>query len=99
MTIQLPPYREQYKLSEDNKLVIARLREELQSRLKVDVSFDVYKENALIRPRPLIDHIMVEIRVGNYRCMNTISEVELDNVGGGSFFYLPDASPINSWMI
>jgi len=83
----LPPFREPYKLSDEQKFLLDRIKEELESRTKADVSFNVYKENALVYPTPKYDIINIEIRIGNWRRIHTVSEVELDITAGPSFYY------------
>ena len=75
---KLPPFREAYKLSEEQKTIINRFKEELDHRLGVGNSFDVYKENHLAYLDATFDSVFFEIRVGNWRSVQVISEVELN---------------------
>jgi hypothetical protein len=85
---KLPPFREEYKLTDDDKAIISRFKEELASRLGgVSVSIDIYKENHLAYPSVHSGTVHFEVRVGNWRRVQVISEMELDNLVSGSFFY------------
>jgi hypothetical protein len=84
---KLPPFREADKLSEDQKAIIDRFKEELDHRLGIAVTFDVYKENHLAYPGKTFDTVFFEIRVGNWKSVQAISEVELDSKLFGSFYY------------
>jgi hypothetical protein len=87
VSTKLPPFREAYKLSDEQKSIIDRFKEELDHRLSIAVTFDVYKENHLAYPDRTFDSVFFEIRVGNWRSVQVISEVELDNKLFGSFYY------------
>lgn len=83
----LPPIKEPFKLTDENKSILERFRDELQHRLGVDVSFEVYKENLLAYPSVHAATIKIELRVGHWRRISAITEVELDIRAGGSFYY------------
>jgi hypothetical protein len=83
----LPPFKEPYKLTDEHKYLLDRIKEELESRTKADVSFDVYKQNALVYPTPRYDIISIEVRIGNWRRIHQISEAELEFTAGPSFYY------------
>jgi hypothetical protein len=83
----LPPFREEYELSEQNQRVINRFKEELEHRIQIPVCIKVYKENYLAYPSLHRDLVKFEITVGNWHRVSSVSEFEIDSVVGGSFFY------------
>jgi hypothetical protein len=83
----LPPFKEPYELSENNKLIIDRFLEELKSRTGTSVAIVIYKENLLAYPSLHSDTVKFEVRIGNWHRVMSISEFELDATVGGSFYY------------
>jgi hypothetical protein len=80
--------REPYKLTEDQSRVVERFKEELAHRLDgAPVSIEIFKENLLAYPSLHADSIQFEIRIGNWRRSQIISEMELENTVSGSFYY------------
>jgi hypothetical protein len=84
--LNIPPLREPYELKESDQRILERYKEELEYRLKTNITFDIYTENFLIHPTPYSNHIVVEVKAGNWKKINTISQAELD-VGQGEVFY------------
>lgn len=84
---KLPPLRQEYKLTDDNKLIVKRFVEELEHRLGVQVGIEAFKENFLAYPSIGGDTVCLEVRVGNWRSVQMISEMELDTRVSGSFYY------------
>lgn len=88
LSAKLPPLREPYKLSEDQSRVVERFKEELVHRLGgISVAIEIFKEHLLAYPSLHGDTIHFEVRVGNWRRVQVISEMELENTISGSFYY------------
>lgn len=81
----IPPFREDYELSELDRKTVDRIREELDHRIGVDVSIDVYTQTPLVHPVPSLSLVYVELKVGNWKRIHTISQAEL--ICDGVFFY------------
>jgi hypothetical protein len=73
----LPPFREDYKLTDDQKVLIERFRKELAARLHTKVSIEPFVENYLAYPIPRERIIHLEIHAGNYNKIATISAYEI----------------------
>lgn len=85
--IVLPPLKEDFVLNENQQAILDRFKEELEHRIRMNVSFKVWKENLLAYPSINPDLIYFEIRVGNWRREQVISSMEMEVGIGGSFFY------------
>lgn len=79
---KLPDYKTPFQLSEEQTVMVNRLKEELADRVGIPVSIAVYNRNYLIHPAPTGGSITFEVQVGNWRTVQVISEVELDYMAG-----------------
>ena len=85
-SVDLPPLKEPYKLSDEQQRIVDRFIDEMKHRLRTSVTVEFYKENYLAYPSKFADTITVEIVAGNWRRIATIIEQELQ-IGYGEVFY------------
>jgi hypothetical protein len=69
--------------------MVKRIKEELDDRVGLSVYIDVYQRDYLIHPAPTGGMITFEIRVGNWKSEQVISEYELDRSMHGGVLLLP----------
>jgi hypothetical protein len=85
--LHLRPLQEEYVLNENQQSILKGFKEELEHRIGMSVSFNIYKQNLLAYPSINPDMIYFELRVGNLKMNECIYEIEMDSVVGSSFYY------------
>ncbi len=85
--IELPAFREAFKLNDTQKHIVDRFLEELRARTQSKVYVAFWKEKFLTYPSKHSDTIMVELTVGNWRRASTIIEAEMSYGHGEPFYY------------
>jgi len=74
----LPPLKEPFALSDEQKEFVARLEKELTHRVKTNVTISVYIENHLVTGiDPLLNYVHFEFQVGHWKRHGVISQAEL----------------------
>lgn len=84
---EIPPLKQPFKLTDEEKQIVKRFQEELEHRLKTTVVFDIYTENFLAHPIPSFELVKFEIQAGNWKRIMSISKTELEISNGMAFFY------------
>lgn len=84
---KLLDYKSPFKLNDEQSAMVKRIKEELEDRVGLSVYIDVYQRDYLIHPAPTGGSITFEVRVGNWKSEQVISEYELDRSMHGAFYY------------
>jgi hypothetical protein len=84
--IDIPPFQEPYKLTDEQQRLVDRYIEEMESRLKTIVTIEVYKENHMVYPK-LDDRIFFKLTAGNWKRIGTLSIMEIETSLGNVLFY------------